>query len=136
VTDPFKSYFVRSCPQNGRSGGCCSCRQVSSTSLGDMNEHELTKRLGLPDEIVGPEDRMSSTARAERQLRATSPFLPGAVLALWRHHVRDLEASLAGDTKGFGRMTKTGRRSPRSGGAPHQPGALVDEPPRRFARLR
>ena len=28
----------------------------------DMNEHELIKRLGLPDEIAGPEDRLQSTA--------------------------------------------------------------------------
>jgi hypothetical protein len=28
----------------------------------DMNECELIKRLGLPDEIVGPEDRLWSTA--------------------------------------------------------------------------
>jgi hypothetical protein len=27
-----------------------------------MDEHELIKRLGLPDEIVGPEDRLSGTA--------------------------------------------------------------------------
>ena len=28
----------------------------------DMNERELIKRLGLPDEIVGPEDRLQRTA--------------------------------------------------------------------------
>jgi hypothetical protein len=28
----------------------------------DMNERELIKRLGLPDEIVGPEDRLQSAA--------------------------------------------------------------------------
>ena len=27
-----------------------------------MNERDLIKRLGLPDEIAGPEDRMQSTA--------------------------------------------------------------------------
>jgi hypothetical protein len=38
--------------------------QLSARQLAilDMNELELIKRLGLPDEIVGPEDRTQGTA--------------------------------------------------------------------------
>lgn len=35
--------------------------------------------------------------------------LPGALLALWRHNVRDLEVALPGDAEGLGALTKTGR---------------------------
>jgi hypothetical protein len=33
-----------------------------AADIRDMNERELIERLGLPDEIVGPEDRLWSTA--------------------------------------------------------------------------
>src|SRR5262245_51626525 len=35
---------------------------ASGKGWGNMNERELVRRLGLPDEIVGPEDRLLSTA--------------------------------------------------------------------------
>ena len=35
---------------------------VGQLDIWDMQELELIKRLGLPDEIVGPEDRLRSAA--------------------------------------------------------------------------
>jgi hypothetical protein len=34
--------------------------------------------------------------------------LPGALPALWRHNVRDLEVAVSGDTKGLARIAPTG----------------------------
>ena len=81
-----------------------------------MSERELIERLGLPDAIVGPEDRMRShawicfTCGRDDHKRRTDP-LPGALLALRRHNVRDLEVAVPGDAKGFGALTKTVRTS-------------------------
>lgn len=47
--------------------------------------------------------------RDNHKLQADS--LPGALLALWRHHVRDLEVALPADAKRVGALTKTGGRN-------------------------
>jgi hypothetical protein len=77
-----------------------------------LNEIELIKRLGLPDEIVGPEDRMWSTAwicfTCGDDHRSQTDPLPGALPVLSGHHVRDLEHALPGDSKSLEALTTTG----------------------------
>ena len=76
----------------------------------DMKELELIKRLGLPDEIVGPEDRLAEHrmdllhVRRDNHKPQADP-LPGALPGLWRHHVRDLEVALPADAQGLGALT-------------------------------
>ena len=50
--------------------------------------------------------------RRDNHKPQTDP-LPGALPALSRHHVRDLEIALPGDAKGLGALTKRSGQSPR-----------------------